>query len=287
MTETDEPNRAQTAYWNEQAGPRWVALQRDLDAELEVFGLAAADALGLAPGDRVLDVGCGAGATTLMLAARVRPGHVLGVDVSRPLLARARERAESADNVRFEQADAQTLAFAKASYDAVFSRFGVMFFADPVAAFRNLRAALRADGRLSFACWRAADENPSFTLPLQAALPFLPEPPAPPEPGAPGPFAFADRARIEAILDGAGYVDVAVTPYDTELVLAGHSDLERAVDLSLQLGPLSRALLQHTEATRALARSAVREAFLPHHGPAGVTLPAATWIVTARAPRGG
>jgi ubiquinone/menaquinone biosynthesis C-methylase UbiE len=277
-----QPNETQARYWNEQAGPTWVAMQRDLDAELEPFGVALLAKLGLGAGECVLDVGCGAGATSLMLAERVRPGLVLGVDISAPLLARARERAAAVENLRFEQADAQTFAFAAASFDRIFSRFGVMFFADPIAAFTNLRAALKTGGKLGFVCWRAASENPSFSLPLEAALPFLPEPPTPPPADAPSAFAFAEPARVARILELAGYQDVEITAHDAQLVYAGRKDLEGAVDLALRIGPLSRAFTTLTEAAHERVRAAVREAFRPHHGPAGVMLPAATWLVTAR-----
>ncbi len=278
-----QPNMDQVSYWNEQAGPRWVAMQRDLDAQLDPFGIAVASKLGLVSGERVLDVGCGAGATSLLLAARVRPGQVVGIDICDPLLERARQRGEGIENLRFDNADAQTFAFTAASCDAVFSRFGVMFFADPIEAFRNLRTALRTGGRLGFVCWRAMRDNPSFMVPLQAALPFLPEPPEPPEPGAPGPFAFADEARIREVLERAGYADIDIAPHDTDLVVAGRTDIEGAVELALQVGPLARALSTAAEPTHARARAAVRDAFATHHTPSGVTLPAATWIVTARA----
>src|SRR5258707_15309719 len=170
-----QPNRDQASYWNEEGGLRWVAMQRDLDAQPEPFGLVVMSKLGLACGERVLDVGCGAGATSLMLAERVRPGPVVGIDISGPLLDRARQRGAGIENLRFELADAQTFAFTGALYDTVFSRFGVMFFADPIEAFANLRKALRTGGKLGFVCWRAMSDNPSFVLPLQAALPFLPE----------------------------------------------------------------------------------------------------------------
>jgi SAM-dependent methyltransferase len=277
-----QPNRDQATYWTEQGGPRWVAMQRDLDAQLEPFGIAAMTRIGLVSGDRVLDVGCGAGATSVMLSNRVRPGQVVGIDISGPLLARARQRGEGIENLRFEHADAQTFAFPEASYDAVFSRFGVMFFSDPIDAFRNLRTALRVGGTLGFVCWRAMRDNPSFVLPLEAALPFLPEPPGPPAPGAPGPFAFADNARVRDILERAGYGNIEITPHDTELVCAGRSDIEAAVDLALQIGPLGRALSQITETDQARVRAAVTDALAPYHRPSGVTLPAATWIVTAR-----
>ncbi len=275
-------NHEQSTYWNEQAGPRWAAMQRDLDAQLAPFGVAAADTLGLAPGACVLDVGCGAGATSLMLAERVRPGEVVGVDISAPLLERAQQRAVGIDHLRFELADAQSFAFNPATYDAAFSRFGVMFFEDPVQAFGNLRRALRPEGKLGFVCWRALRENPSFTLPLEAGRPFLTEPPEDSEPGGPGPFAFADQDRLRAILEGAGYRHIEIAAHDADLVFAGRSDLDGAVELAMQVGPLSRHVVSLDEPTRARIRLAVRDAFAPHHGPAGVILPSATWVVTAR-----
>ncbi len=157
-----------------------------------------------------------------------------------------------------------------------------MFFADPVEAFGNLRSALRTGGNLGFVCWRAMSENPSFALPLQAALPFLSEAPQPPEPGAPGPFAFADENRIRGILEGARYGDIDIAAHDTDIVFGGRSDIDGAVDLAMQVGPLSRALSALTETTHEGVRAAVRDAFVPYHGPSGVTLPSATWIVTAR-----
>ena len=171
-------NREQATFWNEQAGRRWVAMQRDLDAQLEPFGIAVASKLGLVSGERVLDVGCGAGATSLMLAERVRPGPVVGIDISAPLLERARQRGEGIENLRFENADAQTFAFTAGSYDAVFSRFGVMFFADPIEAFRNLRTAMRTGGKLGFVCWRPMSDNPSFVVAPPSCTPILARAPA-------------------------------------------------------------------------------------------------------------
>jgi SAM-dependent methyltransferase len=277
-----QPNHEQATFWNEQGGPRWVEMGRQLDAQLEPFGLEVARRLGLAAGERVLDVGCGAGATSLMLAERVKQGQVVGVDISAPLVERARARGKGVENVRFELADAQTFAFTGEPYDVVFSRFGVMFFDDPDAAFRNIRTALRPGGRLGFVCWRPMKDNLGFVLPLQAVMPFLAEAPPPPEPGAPGPFAFADGERTRGILERAGYVDVAITPHDSELVFGGQTDIEAAVDLALQVGPASRALASIPEISRTEVRAALRAAFLPYHGPSGVKLPAATWLVTAR-----
>lgn len=277
-----EANPEQTRVWNEVAGPKWVAMQRQLDAQLESLGEAAMARLAWRAGDRVLDVGCGAGATTLALARRVAPGEVVGVDVSEPLVALARRRAAGADNLRFELGDAQTMRFA-APFDAVYSRFGVMFFSDPVAAFTNLRAALRPGGRLGFVCWRAMDANPWVSEPLAAARSLLPEVPPPTPPGAPGPFAFADGARLRTILADAGFVDLEVRAHDEDMALGGEG-IEAAVRSVTQIGPLGAALNGASEALREQAKAAVRAMFQGHLGPRGVTFAAGVWLVTARAP---
>src|SRR6185369_15072156 len=183
----------------------------------------AMDAAAVAAGERVLDVGCGCGSTTIELARRAGPtGHVVGADISGPMLADARARTAAAGlgNVELVHADAQTHAFPPSAFDLVFSRFGVMFFADPTAAFANLRGALRPGGRLAFVCWRSLPENPWMAVPLMAALQHLP-PPTIPGPEDPGPFSFADRGRVERILGGAGWSDVTVTPLDETLTLPG------------------------------------------------------------------
>jgi SAM-dependent methyltransferase len=278
----NEPNFAQSTYWNEVGGPRWVSLQEEMDVELERFGVAVRDALSLAPGARVLDVGCGAGATTLVLAERVRPGSAVGVDISAPLLARARERAAGVSGVDFVLGDAQVFPFEAESFDAVASRFGVMFFADAVAAFSNLYRALRPGGELAFVCWRGVGENPSFSLPLEAARPFLTEVPEAGNAGDPGPFAFAEPGYVERVLALAGFRDVSVAPFDTPLAYGAGRDLEGAVDRAFELGPLARLRAPLAPDVLAGARSAIREALRPHEGPNGVVLPAATWLVTAR-----
>jgi SAM-dependent methyltransferase len=277
---SEPPNAAQVAYWNDTAGRTWADLQELIDRQLEPLGARGIRMLAPAAGERILDVGCGAGATTLALARAVGPtGAVVGVDISRPLLDRARHRALCAANVSFIEADAQTHAFALASFDAVFSRFGVMFFAEPAAAFANLRRALKPGGRLAFICWRTPAESPIMTLPAQAAAPHLPPLP-PPEPDAPGPFAFADPDRVRRILAEAGLEAVEITPHDE---LIGSGDLETSLRLARNIGPLSRILRENPHlADKAMA--AVRDALAPHEGPDGVKLNAAVWIVRARAP---
>ncbi len=270
------PNAAQVAYWNASAGPTWVAMQDALDRQLHELGLAAMAALGPREGERVIDIGCGCGATTLELARRVGPsGRVLGADISAPMLGVARRRAESLGWVSFVQADAQTHPFEPA--DAAFSRFGVMFFADPTAAFANIRKALAPAGRLAFVCWRALTENHWMTIPMAAVAPLLPPTPPPP-PDAPGPFAFADRDRLRRILTGAGFADVAIEPHDQAI---GGGDLETTVRTTLNVGPVGAALRDNPALQPQMA-DAVRAALAPHAGPEGVKLPSATWIVTAR-----
>jgi SAM-dependent methyltransferase len=276
-------NAEQITFWNEQAGPRWVERHTMLDAQIAPFGAAAMEALRVASGERVVDIGCGCGDTTLALARKVGPtGRVLGVDVSGPMLDRARERVAEAGlrNVELVQDDAQTHVFTPESADALFSRFGVMFFADPVAAFRNLRTALVPGGRLGFACWQALPDNPWMAVPLRAAAQHVQMPP-PPAPDAPGPFAYADRTRLERILGAAGFATVDVRDFSPDLVVGGGGGLDVAVELMLNLGPMA-ALLRDADVARvASVAEAVREAIRPYATSAGVVMPSKAWIVTA------
>ena len=276
------PNAAQIAHWNEVVSETWTAFQDKLDRQLAPLGRRALEALAPQRGETILDIGCGCGDTALDLARRVGPeGRVVGVDVSEPMLAVARQRADAAGlaAIAFQAADAQTHPFAQGAFDAAFSRFGVMFFADPTAAFANVRRSLKPSGRLAFVCWRAFEENLWMKAPLDAALHlFDPLPPA--DPLAPGPFALADPQRIRAILTGAGFAAVTVTPHDQPI---GGGTLDEAVRLSLKVGPLAALLREHPQHQDAAAE-AVRRALAPYDGPDGVRLPSATWIVTARQP---
>ena len=276
------PNQAQIDYWNEQSGPKWVARQVELDRFLESLGRTAMDRLGPLAGARVLDVGCGCGDTTLALAERTGPrGAVLGVDVCTPMLARARERARHLPNVAFLEADAQTHRFDPKSTDALFSRFGVMFFADPTIAFANLRATLRPAGRLAFVCWQELAKNPWCMVPLGAVAAHVPLPP-PPAPGEPGPFSFGDAARVRRILEGAGFARVEIEPHEQPLGLGDGGGIEQAVEFALEVGPTARLVKDVAPEVKGRAREAIRTALLPFAGPGGVRLPSASWIVTAR-----
>jgi len=280
MPPAESANADQVAYWNETAGETWASMQDRLDRQLDGLGARAMAALAPRPGERVIDVGCGNGATSLALARAVGPaGAVLGLDISRPMLAVARDRAAQAGlvQVEFREADAQTESLGQGGYDAIFSRFGVMFFADPAAAFTNLRAALKPGGRLAFVCWRPLMENPWMTLPLAAAMKHLPAPPEPPDPNAPGPFAFADPARVRAILAAAGFSAVDIQPHGEGI---GGNGLDEAVELALRVGPLGRALNDYPH-LRPVVVDDIRAALAPHLTPDGVKLPGAVWIVTA------
>jgi len=280
MTDTAAANAAQIAYWNEAAGPTWAAMQVQLDRQIGPVGRAAQRSLDAQAGEHILDIGCGCGESSLELARAVgASGSVTGFDISRPMLEIARARAAEAGlpQARFVEADAQTYPFPPGEADAVFSRFGVMFFADPTAAFANIRKGLKPGGRLAFVCWRAMSENPIMTLPLASAAHLLP-PSAPPEPGAPGPFAFADRDRTTGLLAAAGFTDIVFTPHDQKI---GSGDLETTLGLSLRIGPLGGMLRENPDKREAVI-DAVRAALRPHEGPDGVLLDSATWIVTAR-----
>jgi SAM-dependent methyltransferase len=277
-----DANAGQIAYWNAAAGETWAALQERLDRQLEPLGRAAIDALDPAADERIIDIGCGAGQTSLELAGEVGPdGTVLGVDISAPLLEVARRRAAEAGlaNVRFLEADAQTRAFAPGAADGVFSRFGVMFFADPPAAFSNIRKAQRPGGRLAFVCWRPLALNEWMLVPMRAALQHIPAPPPPADPFAPGPFAFADPDRVRGILTEAGFSDIGIEAHDARI---GGNDLDQTVAMSLRVGPLG-ALLRENPDMRDTVVGSIREALEPHAGPGGVFLPGAVWVVTARA----
>ncbi|WP_437967881.1 methyltransferase domain-containing protein [Sorangium sp. So ce260] len=283
MIKVSGPNADQIQYWNEVAGPKWVALHDVISAQIRPLGALAMDRAGIAAGERILDVGCGMGDTTLELGRRVGPGGAaVGVDVSAPMLDRARAAALAAGaaNVAFENADAQTAAL-PGPFDVLYSRFGVMFFADPGAAFANLRKALRPGARLAFVCWRSLQENPWLFVPATTVARHLPLPQ--PDPHAPGPFAFADAARVGALLARAGFARVHHEPIDRELSVAGGKSLDETVDFLLQLGPASAALREANAAPELVdrVRADLREAIAPHAGPEGVRMGGAVWVVTA------
>ena len=260
----------------------WAEVREPLERQLAPLGWRALAALAPRPGECVVDIGCGGGETALDLARAVAPdGTVVGIDLSVAVLAFAQRTAKGCERVRFVQADAEVFPFEPASFDAGFSRFGVMFFADPTAAFINIRRSLRPNGRLAFVCWRALEENQLDILPLRAGSAHLPPQPAH-DPDAPGPFAFANSDRVRGVLERAGFGEIEISARDEQV---GSGDLDTMVAVCSRVGALGKILRENPE-LRAATLPAVRSALAAHDGPDGVRLNAATWVVTARAPAG-
>ena len=277
------PNAQQAEYWNTQ-GARWVEVGPRIDAQLEPLGLGAIERAVVRAGEHVLDVGCGCGQATLQLAERVgATGTVVGIDISEPMLARARERAVEAglENVEFHRGDAQTEPFPESRSDLIFSRYGVMFFADPEAAFANLRAALRPGGRLVFVCWQELGKNPWLEQPLDAALAHVP-PPEPAPAGSPGPFAFADANRVRGVLENAGFEQIAFESLEQPILVGGGGTVDETASFVLEFGPAARLLEGVGSDVRQRVRESITRVLEAHADVDGVHLGSASWIVTAR-----
>jgi len=281
MTLVQSFNEDQRTRWNGSDGEYWTRQQDRLDRTLApVTGPLLAFA---APrsGSIVMDVGCGCGATTIELAHAVGPsGRVVAIDLSVPMLALAAERLRKFANSSCLLGDAAELPLRDLGAELIVSRFGVMFFGDPVAAFANLRTGLAAGGRLRFACWRPIDENPWLQIPLHAVYEHAPRLPKP-DPEEPGPFAFADAARVTRILMAAGFTEPSFTPLDIQMDIAAGGTLEDAVAQSSAMGPAKRALADQPDDIRAAAIESIRRVLTPYASAAGVKLPGAVWLVAA------
>jgi SAM-dependent methyltransferase len=272
-------NEEQIKIWNGAAGAAWVESQESLDDMFRPFETLLLEASAASGARNVLDVGCGTGATTLALARTLPDARCTGIDVSQPMidLARARARDESS-RAEFLVADAQSHAFGAAGFDRIVSRFGVMFFEDPVAAFANLRRAAASRAELQCIAFRAAAENPFMTAAERAAAPLLPALPARSVDG-PGQFAFADARKVQGILDAAGWNGVRLEPIDVVCVMP-----EAQLDSYLmRLGPVGLALRNEDEARRATVIEAVRAAFAPYVHGDEVRFTAACWEIAASA----
>jgi SAM-dependent methyltransferase len=273
-------NDQQIEYWNGRAGQNWARLQDSTDRILGGITQSFLPFAAARPGEQVLDIGCGCGTTTLTIALDLRPGgSIAGIDISAPMLAVARARASAAlAEIPFMEADASTYDF-QPVFDLVFSRFGVMFFDEPIAAFANIKKALAPNGRMAFVCWRSLAENIWAAAPIAAARPLLP-PQEVPDPHAPGPFAFADGARVEQILKSAGFRDVAIQKFDGLMDMG--ETAEDAAKETMNIGPLSRASAELDEETRAKIRAAVATAMSQYKTPDGIKAPVACWFVRAK-----
>jgi ubiquinone/menaquinone biosynthesis C-methylase UbiE len=272
----------QIEYWNTEGGRSWTARQQSWDLTMKPISDAALVRAQVEPGERVIDIGCGCGATSLDLARRVGPkGRVLGIDVSKPMLDRAKERGAGNPVLSFAEADATTYPFERGAADLLFSRHGVMFFPEPERAFANLRSALKPDGRVAFSCFRTPQENALVTALLAAVVEFVPPMPKL-GPEDPGPFSFADPERVKRILGTAGFQSIALEPVDLQLDIGSGKGLDEALLNAAEIGPASRALSKAAPETRVQAEAALRATLTPLQQDGKVLLGAGLWIVTAR-----
>ena len=277
---TTRTNDQQREHWNGDEASHWVDAADGYDRQLQPFGAALLEAMAVQPGEVVIDVGCGNGVTAIGAARTAKA--VSGVDISAPMLAVARSRAAElgVTNVDFVEADAQTHAFPFAAADVVMSRFGVMFFDDAAAAFSNFNRALTPGGRIGFVSWRPLMENEWLLVPGAAAAAHVEIPPAGAAADAPGMFSLSDPDAVRALLEGAGFSHIEITPIDTTITLGGGGTVEETLAFLLRTG-IARALFAGASAEqRTLAIEAVRSALASTYKPGvGVRMGAAGWMV--------
>jgi SAM-dependent methyltransferase len=277
VTPTQAFNAEQHARWNGANGEFWAGQQARLDRTLAPVMEPLLACAAPRSGATVMDVGCGCGATTVELARAVGPsGRVVGVDISEPMLALARERLVEFANAACRLGDAASLPLQDLRAELIFSRFGIMFFGDPITAFTNLRTGLIHGGRLRFACWRPISENPWLQIPLHAVYEHVPRIPKP-DPEEPGPFSFADTERVTRILTAAGFTPPAFTPLNIQVDLAAGGTFEDAAMQASEMGPARRALENQPDDVRALALASVRRALAA----SGTKLAGGVWLVAA------
>jgi SAM-dependent methyltransferase len=281
MADPEEFNSDQLAFWNGAGGATWAARQEHTDITLKPVMAALLDLAAPCAGERVLDVGCGCGATTLDIARVVGPaGRMVGLDISGPMLAEGRARAKAAGiaNVEWRQADAATAALEE--FDLLVSAFGVMFFGDPVKAFAHMRRAAAPRARMAFVVWRPLTENPWMEVPMKAVSPHVP-PRSKGNPHAPGMFAFADPQRVSQILTAAGWAPPRFDKLDLDLDIAAGRGLEEAVVQSTKIGAVNSWLRGQSTEVVSAAIASIREALAPYLEGDSVRLPSAAWLVSS------
>ena len=268
-------------YWNNDGGKRWVDHIDALEAMLSSLNESLVGGAKVKNNEHVLDVGCGGGVTSAAHAtATGSDGSVVGADISEIILNVARERYADVPNLAFTTADAGTFNFEPGRFDLITSRFGVMFFAEPVAAFRNMLRAGKSGGRMVFICWAAPGDNPWMGAPAAAAFAIIPAPEKP-EPGTPGPFSLADPERIKSIMGEAGFVDITVSLMEQQLNMGS---VASSLDTMTKLGPAAEPLRNATSGQRDAAMEAMRGVLEEHNTAEGVTMQSAVWLVEARIP---
>ena len=279
----EDKNIKQKQFWSGAGGDVWVDKQREMDIMLNPLGERVIQGLDLKEETKILDIGCGCGATTLEIAKLVNQGEVIGVDISEPMLERATQTASdmALTNISYQVKDVQVDEMPNKYFDIAFSRFGVMFFEDPFEAFNNINHSLKDDGQLSFVCWQHASLNPWQSLSIQVIKEFL-DLPAPP-PRSPGPFAFEDKSYIEEILNASGFRDIEIKDNQEDIVMFSGKSIREACEDYLTINPVVTEMLKNSPTK---LREEILEAligkFSDFHNNDGLLFPSATWIVTAK-----
>ena len=279
----EDKNIKQKQFWSGAGGDVWVDKQREMDIMLNPLGERVIQGLDLKEETKILDIGCGCGATTLEIAKLVNQGEVIGVDISEPMLERATQTASdmALTNISYQVKDVQVDEMPNNYFDIAFSRFGVMFFEDPFEAFKNINHSLKDNGQLSFVCWQHASLNPWQSLSIQVIKEFL-DLPAPP-PKSPGPFAFEDKSYIEEILNASGFRDIEIKDNQEDIVMFSGKSIREACEDYLTINPVVTEMLKNSPSE---LREEILEAligkFSNYHKDDGLLFPSATWIVTAK-----
>ena len=277
-----EVNKNQRDFWSGKGGDIWVERQNAMDTMLSPLGEAALNKLNLNEGENVLDIGCGCGHTTLNIAKRISPdGQVTGLDISKPMLKRAKESANemSISNVSFNCVDVQTDDIGEEVYSAAFSRFGVMFFEDPIAAFHNINKSLITGASLSFVCWQSPALNPWQSLFIEAVKKYvdLPSPP----PRSPSPFAFMESEYVSSILEESNFQNIMIEGHEAEVNMFSGRSLSDSVKDYISINPVVSGMLKDsTEQEKTEIINSAIEAFSPYYSAKGLMFPSATWLVT-------
>ena len=279
----DEKNIKQKEFWSGAGGDVWVNKQKEMDIMLNPLGQRAIEKLTLSSSETILDIGCGCGATTLEIAKDIPKGKITGVDISEPMLDRAREDAlkMSLSNTDFVVKDVQTDEIDNNHFDIAFSRFGVMFFEDPHEAFKNINKALKKGGQLSFVCWQQASLNPWQSLSIEVIRGFL-DLPAPP-PKGPGPFAFEDKSYVQDILESSNFQEIEIMGNEEQIIMFSGKSLKEACEDYLTINPIVTEMLKNSaNELKEEILEALMTKFSDFHKEEGLVFPSATWIVTAK-----